>query len=448
MEGAEAFIAEIENEAQHRKEPRPIFEAATPGDLQKFKEKNLNKNTTKSTNTWVNCFEAWRRWRELPHKLEDIPKQDLNGTLEQFFAEVRKSDGSEYEPDSLRTMLAALDRHLRQAGSKFSIIKDREFDGCRKTLNGRAIVLREEGLGKKKMKADALTLEEEEQLWTRDVLGGNNAVSLNHTVFFMISQEFGTRGCQEHHQLRVEDLKFVRDPQGKTMYVEWVEGLTKTRQGGLKKMDRRLPQKLFATDDERCPVRFLEHLISKRPKSLSNVGPLYLRPLQKPQPDVWYSSQPAGVHKINSFMREIVTLGGLDCTNKRFTNHSIRKTTVRKLQKAGVSNDKIAAVTGHRSEQSLRDYAVADMDDHKRMSSILSKPTALGDRTNARSSTEHLAPVQPQMPQGMCPQYGFTNCTVYFNSGCSSSSSSQVQLNVPAPPKRRRIIIESDSDED
>ena len=81
-------------------------------------------------------------------------------------------------------------------------------------------MLREEGLGKKKMKADALTLEEEEQLWTKGVLGGNNAVSLNHTVFFILSQQFGTRGCQEHHQLRVEDLKFVCDPQGKTMFVE------------------------------------------------------------------------------------------------------------------------------------------------------------------------------------------------------------------------------------
>ena len=240
----------------------------------------------------------------------------------------------------------------------------------------------------------------EEQLWTKGVLGGNNTVSLNHSVFFVLSQKFGTRGCQEHHQLRVEDLKFVCDPQGKTMFVEWVECPTKTRQGGLRKMDHRLPQKLFVTDDERCPVRFLEQIISKRPKCLKSAGPLYLRPLQKPQPDVWYSCQPAGVHKINSFMREIVTLGGLDCTNKRFTNHSIRKTTVRKLQKAAVSNDKIAAVTGHCSEQSLRDYAVADMDDHKRMSSIPSKPTVLGDRTNGQPSTEHLAPVQLQMAQG------------------------------------------------
>ena len=51
-------------------------------------------------------------------------------------------------------------------------------------------------------------------------------------------------------------------------------------------------------------------------------------------------------------------------TTKNFTNHSIRKTTVCKLQKAGISNDKIAATTGHKNEQSLPDYASADLDDH------------------------------------------------------------------------------------
>ena len=60
--------------------------------------------------------------------------------------------------------------------------------------------------------------------------------------------------------------------------------------------------------------------------------PLTTGLLQKLQPDMWYSGQ-----WVNSSMQEIVTLGGLDCTNKRFSNHSIHKTTVRKLQKAGVS---------------------------------------------------------------------------------------------------------------
>ena len=56
----------------------------------------MNKNMTKSTNTWVNRFEIWRTWRKLPHKLEEIPKQELRGNLERFFVEVHKSDGSEY----------------------------------------------------------------------------------------------------------------------------------------------------------------------------------------------------------------------------------------------------------------------------------------------------------------------------------------------------------------
>ena len=59
----------------------------------------------------------------------------------------------------------------------------------------------------------------------------NTALNLNLTVFYLISQQFGTRGCQEHHQLRVEHLKFVNSPcTGTTEYVEWVEGPTKARQ--------------------------------------------------------------------------------------------------------------------------------------------------------------------------------------------------------------------------
>ena len=42
-------------------------------------------------------------------------------------------------------------------------------------------------------------------------------------------------------------------------------------------MDRRLPQKMFATGDERCPVKLLEKLISLQPPSLKHSGSLQLR---------------------------------------------------------------------------------------------------------------------------------------------------------------------------
>ena len=92
-----------------------------------------------------------------------------------------------------------------------------------------------------------MTDEEEELLWSRQVLGADTALDLNLTVFYLISQQFGTRGCQEYHQLRVEHLKFVNSPcTGTTEYVEWVEGPTKTRQAGLRKVNRRIAQRMFA----------------------------------------------------------------------------------------------------------------------------------------------------------------------------------------------------------
>ena len=66
---------------------------------------------------------------------------------------------------------------------------------------------------------------------------------------------------------------------------------------------------------------------------------------------------------------------GLDVTKKHYTNHSIQKTTVKKLKKAGVSATEIMAITGHKIQQSLTDYDELDDDDHLRLSRILSSET-------------------------------------------------------------------------
>ena len=93
------------------------------------------------------------------------------------------------------------------------------FDSSRKVLNGRGIELREKVMGKHKNKFNPLT-SDEDQLWKLKVLASNNPKSLNYTIFYLISQQFGTRECQEHHQLWVEELKFVRDSSTKALYVK------------------------------------------------------------------------------------------------------------------------------------------------------------------------------------------------------------------------------------
>ena len=207
------------------------------------------------------------------------------------------------------------------------MIKDKKFTECRQVLNEKAIELREMGMGKRKNKADVLT-QEEEIMWSKDVLGDGNPKSLNYTLFYMTSQQFGTCGWQEHHQICIEDLKFVKNPgTGETEYIEWVGGLTKTRQGGLCKKDRRVPQRMFAVGGDQCPVRLMEKLISKRPATKMMSGPLYLTPLQHFQGmDVWYTLSPVRINQIDHFMKTMMKLAGLETTQKNFTNHSVRKT--------------------------------------------------------------------------------------------------------------------------
>jgi len=61
--------------------------------------------------------------------------------LEEFFAGLKKKDGTDYKSESHRTMLAALDKFFRNSGCKYSIAKDKEFNESRKALNGKAVEL-------------------------------------------------------------------------------------------------------------------------------------------------------------------------------------------------------------------------------------------------------------------------------------------------------------------
>ena len=81
---------------------------------------------------------------------------------------------------------------------------------------------------------------------------------------------------------QMEDLKTTHDPvSGAITTIEWIEGPTKTRQGGLNQRSRMVTQKLLRTGGPRCPVAAYELLVSKRPPELKQHGRLYLAPLKE-----------------------------------------------------------------------------------------------------------------------------------------------------------------------
>ena len=147
------------------------FLYVTDEDVMALKDAAENLNTRKSTINWLKVFEKWCDENGLEKNPEKVLPEPLDKILERFFASVRKQDGTDYEPGSLKVMQAALDLHLKEKGYSFSIIKNGEFFNSRKVLEGKARKLRNEGKGKLPNKSRSITREEEEALWESGQLG-------------------------------------------------------------------------------------------------------------------------------------------------------------------------------------------------------------------------------------------------------------------------------------
>ena len=425
--------------------------------IQELQNNAKNKNTSTSTKFWIIVFKSWAKQKRFPEEIETYEPSELDTALQQFYAEVRNKDGEDYEPDSLRVMIAALDRHLKEHGYKQSIIRDREFFTSKQVLEGKARRLREEGKGKRQNKARSLSKEEEEVLWVAGKLGNNSPESLVNTIWWILTQYFGLRGRQKHHSMKVDDFALRKDDDGQE-YVEFAEGLTKTRGGGLSKKSRDFSPKMFATG-ERCPVSLFKEYLSRRPQQMKTTGPFYLSVNYNAKDEIWYKAQPMGINRIKEMMKRIVAGSSLEASCKKLTNHSARKTLVNKLKKTNVERSSIVKVTGHRNLQSLDDYDEGDEAEQRDLSTKISRrnnlqisnPSFNIDDKRSGSTTTNMAFDKPCFSQSLVRHESkhqmfdnsFHNCNVTFNVIPPSRSDPDVQIS--EPKRRRTLMFESDS---
>ena len=269
-------------------------------------------------------------------------------------------------------MVTAIDRYLTEKEyNEHLIIRDREFKSSKQVLEGKARLLRQQGKGKRPNKARSLTTTEENELWEKKKLGKESPQVLVQTVWWLLTQYFGLRGRQEHHSMTAEDFSFGLD-ENNTEYVEFIENPTKTRQSGLFAKPRSFLPKMFATGDDRCPVAIFKEFLWRRPPEIRTTAPLYLSCVPNPSSQVWYKRQPMRVNKINEMMKSVIKGTTLEDSLKTFSNHSARKTVVKKLKTAGLERSSIVKVTSHRNEKSLDDYDEGDEREQRELSHTIS----------------------------------------------------------------------------
>ena len=93
----------------------------------KFTEEEGNANMKKKTVSDLKLFNEFLNSEEEERNRENMPAAELQQLAKKFVLGVRKKNGEEYEPSSLRGFLQSVDRYLRKKGCTFSLLNDKEF---------------------------------------------------------------------------------------------------------------------------------------------------------------------------------------------------------------------------------------------------------------------------------------------------------------------------------
>ena len=158
---------------------------------------------------------------------------DLNIVLKylrEFIIAARTKKGEQYEPSSLRGILTSVDRYLTRREYGKRLFTDPEFTRLRDALKAKQKELKKDGRGNKPKATTALSDEEIDILFDKNVLGTSSPQSLLNIVWLNNIIHFGLRGCTEQRNLRWGDAVLETDSQGKE-YLVHSERQTKSRQG-------------------------------------------------------------------------------------------------------------------------------------------------------------------------------------------------------------------------
>lgn len=129
----------------------PLFQVDT------FCSDNKNAATERRTNSDMKVFTEFLDEKGETRPIETIPPIELDTLVSMFVISVRKVDGSEYEPVSLRTMVSTIDRYLKEKQYALSNVRSIKFARTQEALQSKLKQLKRDGKGNQPCKSDVLT---------------------------------------------------------------------------------------------------------------------------------------------------------------------------------------------------------------------------------------------------------------------------------------------------
>ena len=83
-------------------------------EVEKFIDNEENSNTRKKAKNDMALLSSFMAKEKENRQVEEIPPQELDNYLSRFLLSVRKKNGDEYEPSTLRGFIASIERYLKK----------------------------------------------------------------------------------------------------------------------------------------------------------------------------------------------------------------------------------------------------------------------------------------------------------------------------------------------
>ncbi|XP_067658215.1 uncharacterized protein [Haliotis asinina] len=323
------------------------------------------KNTKKATSTAIRVLREYLSQKGKTIEFENLTPEDLDAILSEFYLEARTEKGEKYKKSTLMAYRHGIQRYIEKTRPDIDIIRGADFKTSSKTFKAMGKELKRTGFGEVNHHAP---IADADLIKLYDyVCSDDSPVFLQYKVFLDIMLHFGRRGRENLAALRVTDLAVTTDAEGDMFVYMCTDEQTKNHQDDGDRARGRMYEK---KDNTRCPVRSYVKYIRLLNK---NCPKLFQQPNTKMEYNQHYYPIALGHNRIGSMMPNLSIKAGL---SMKYTNHSLRATTVHVLDAAQVPSRHIMTVTGHKSESSLKTYTgYTDEKAKKKMSATIAEKT-------------------------------------------------------------------------
>ena len=206
------------------------FKETTKEERDAILDGSKPKNTKKSTDLWMSCFDKYLKKKKYP-PADEIDLNDLPSILEKFYCEVEKNTGKcteKMKPDdqkgykntTMRTIRAALARYYRDKKS-IDIITNESFVRANQMFKGVQKINKQKGLGniQSKTPLSEMDLEKLTNYFLMHISGPPNPRKLQEVMLFNVIFYLCRRGRENLRPMTKSTFQVAFDETSRREYI-------------------------------------------------------------------------------------------------------------------------------------------------------------------------------------------------------------------------------------